>query len=275
MLGDRTALAEVWGWKKGAFTGADKDREGRIVDAHNGTLFLDEIGNADAQTQQNLLRLLQNHAYRPLGSNAEKEIHTRIVAATNLDLREAVRQGRFRQDLYDRLSKFVIQIPGLAERQEDIGPMAIEILRRFNSEWGNEIEHLGGVRKTLTSGAQRELRRYSWPGNVRELENVVTRLAIRTTSSESHVTDSDVRREVSAAAIKPDNGTVELETLQGEINLESILDRVRLHYLKQAWQLASGNKSQVTNLLGFDSRSRLRTLVKGLKASGLVGDEYS
>jgi DNA-binding NtrC family response regulator len=272
-LGDKQSMAEVWGWEKGAFTGADTKKRGIIEDAANGTFFLDEIGNADAFTQKNLLRLLQNKRYRPLGSSEEKEIETRIIAATNCDLREEVRQRRFRQDLLDRLSVYVIEIPSLNERQDDIGPLAEKFLREFNSHWGDEIERLGGKRKALNAAAIRELRRYGWIGNVRELENVITRLAVRTISAEPEISAEDIRRELDLD--KPDSASyLGLEPLGDRIDLESSLDRIRLHYLREAWSKCDGNQTRVAAMLGYDSRTPIRTLINRLKVAGYRVDEF-
>jgi DNA-binding NtrC family response regulator len=274
MLGDNLSLAEIWGWKKGAFTGADVSREGRIVAARNGTLFLDEIGNADSQTQQNFLRLLQNKRYRPVGANEEIAIDTRVIAATNRDLRAEVRSGTFRQDLFDRLCVYVIDIPPLRERPEDIEMKAIEFLREFNAQWNEEIEQrLGGTCKTLSKGALIELRRHHWPGNFRELENVVTRLVVHTISKEPEITAEDVRRELAVGSQTPVGCDSLLEPIGEEIDLESTLDRIRFHYLKEAWAKWHGNQSKIAKGLGFSSRTPLRTIMSRLRDSGYPVDQ--
>jgi DNA-binding NtrC family response regulator len=267
MLGDKQSLAELWGWEAGAFTDAKSKKAGLIETAANGTLFLDEIGNADALTQQNLLRLLQNKKYRPLGSNEEKEIEIRIIAATNRDLREEVRNRRFREDLLDRLSVYLMEIPPLRRRPEDIGPLAREFLRRFYSDWGRELRKLGGEQKVLSVSAERELKRFDWPGNVRQLENTMIRLAVRTISSKTEITAEDVRRELSIGTTALQDATG-LPPLEDGFDLESVLDPIRFHYLKDAWIKSQGNKSKMAPMLGFKSRTPLKNLIERLRNVG-------
>jgi DNA-binding NtrC family response regulator len=275
MLGDKLSFAEIWGWEKGAFSGAEVAREGRIVAARNGTLFLDEIGNADSQTQQNLLRLLQNKQYRPIGSNEEVRIETRVIAATNRDLLAEVAKGTFRQDLFDRLCVYVIDIPPLRERPEDIEMKAIEFLRDFNAQWREEIERkLGGRCKTLSKGALLELRRYHWPGNFRELESVTTRLAVHTISKELEISAEDVRRELTLGASASGGSESLLEPIREGFDLESSLDKIRFHYLKNAWVKWSGNQSKMAKGLGFSSRTPLRTIMNRLRDAGYPMDQF-
>jgi DNA-binding NtrC family response regulator len=270
MLRDERSFGDLWGWKAGAFTGAGADNQGRIKNAASGTLFLDEVGNADAFTQQNLLRLIQEKKYRPLGANDEKEIDLRVIAATNKNLRAEVREGRFRQDLLDRLSVFELTVPSLRERRDDIVPLARDFVRVFNSTWEAEIKKLGGRPKKLSSAAERELRRHDWPGNVRELQNLVTRLIVRTISSEPEITSEDVRREFSNAP----QAIQGLPPLGDGFCLDEVLNDVRLRYLKEAWTKASGNKSKVRELLGLRSRTPVRTLIKNLANSGYPVEEF-
>jgi DNA-binding NtrC family response regulator len=161
-LPDQLIEAELFGTEAGAFTGA-KARAGRFEAADGGTLFLDEIGNLPQAGQAKLLRVLQTGEYERLGSNTTRRANVRIVAATNLPLREAMREGRFREDLFYRLSVIELSLPPLAERRDDILPLARSFLDP-------------GVR--LTGDAERALLNYSWPGNVRELRNVLQRAAL-------------------------------------------------------------------------------------------------
>jgi DNA-binding NtrC family response regulator len=160
-LPDQLIEAELFGTEAGAFTGA-KGRPGRFEAAHGGTLFLDEIGNLPLAGQAKLLRVLQTGEFERLGSNTTRRADVRIVAATNLPLREAIREGRFREDLYYRISVIELALPPLAERRDDVLPLA----RAF----------LAGAR--LSRDAERALLNYSWPGNVRELRNVLQRAAL-------------------------------------------------------------------------------------------------
>src|SRR5690349_2601107 len=161
-LPDQLIEAELFGTDAGAFTGA-KARAGRFEAADGGTLFLDEIGNLPLAGQAKLLRVLQTGEYERLGSNTARKSNVRIVAATNMALREAMREGRFREDLFYRLSVIELALPALAERRDDVLPIARSIL---------------GAGKRLTSDAERALLNYSWPGNVRELRNVLQRAAL-------------------------------------------------------------------------------------------------
>lgn len=273
MLAHGVGMQELWGWVKGAFTGADKNREGRITEARGGTLFLDEIGNADADTQQNLLRLIQNKTYRPLGDNKEVEIDIRIIAATNADLHQAVEEGKFRQDLLDRLLTYPIKIPPLRERQEDIGPMAIDFLSRFYDLHEAQVEQYNGVRKEFAPDALEELVFYRWPGNIRELENTVSRLAIQTISPEEFITAEDVIHDLSLG----DNPAIDIfevpRRLPKNFSLDDTLKPIQAMYLKLAWQEETGNKSKIAKRLGFGSRSPLERLVNELKEAGLLDEE--
>jgi DNA-binding NtrC family response regulator len=266
MLMDERSIYELWGWEKGAFTSADRAYPGRICEAQGGTVFFDEIGNAPALTQQNLLRLLQEKRYRPAGSSEEKKADVRIIAATNKDLRKELGTG-FRQDLFDRLSTYVIQIPPLREHREDIIPLARTLLRDFNQTSKTEILETGGSLKKLSKEAERELQRYDWPGNFRELENVIIRLAIRTVGREEEISVDDVRRELATWCI-PSTDQLAHEPLGEGFELERVLNRVRLHYLIEARRASGGNKSKMAQLLGFKNRTPLRTLVGNLQKEG-------
>jgi two-component system NtrC family response regulator len=159
--------SELFGHKKGAFTGADKDKTGKIKSANKGTLFLDEIGELPFETQAKLLRFLQEGEIQPVGGNFAEKVDVRIVAATNKDLKTLVEQGKFREDLYYRLNIFPINIPSLRERSEDIHELAAYFLQKYG------YKHIKLDDKTLD-----KLKNYDWPGNIRELENTIYRMAI-------------------------------------------------------------------------------------------------
>ncbi len=171
LIPDDLLEAELFGYKKGAFTGALEHRQGLIEDAQGGTLFLDEIGNLPSGLQAKLLRLLQEKEYRPLGARESKRADIRVVAATNRDLKEMVRKGKFREDLFYRLNIFPIHLPPLRERKEDIPLLANHFLRKYSSELGKPI-------KSITAEAMKRLVEYHWPGNVRELENTIQRAVL-------------------------------------------------------------------------------------------------
>lgn len=152
--------AELFGAEAGAYTGANKAREGKFEAADGGTLFLDEIGNLPLAGQMKLLRVLETGRYERLGSNRERHAKVRVISATNADLQTMIREGSFREDLYYRLNTVEIALPALAERPGDIGPLA---------------EHFLAGEKPLSTQARDALQRHAWPGNVRELRNVLQR----------------------------------------------------------------------------------------------------
>ena len=163
--------SEFFGHVRGAFTGAIRDRVGRFELADRGTLFLDEVGEIPLELQGKLLRVLQDQKFERIGEERTREVNVRLIAATNRDLKEEVRQGRFREDLYFRLNVFPIECRPLRERTDDIPPLATHFLR-------NICQRLNIAQPTLTNGQVRTLQNYSWPGNARELENVIERAAI-------------------------------------------------------------------------------------------------
>jgi DNA-binding NtrC family response regulator len=163
--------SELFGYEKGAFTGAMGQAKGKFEVAHGGTIFLDEIGDISPKLQADLLRVLQERRFYRVGGNAEVEIDVRIIAATNKDLREEVQQGRFREDLFYRLNVIEIKLPPLRERREDIPLLAEHFVQRISSELGRDV---GGI----TAAALKLLIGHDWPGNVRELENVIERAIV-------------------------------------------------------------------------------------------------
>jgi DNA-binding NtrC family response regulator len=163
--------SELFGHARGAFTGAVRDKPGLFEVASNGTLFLDEIGEVAPTIQAKLLRALQEREIRRVGAERTIKVNTRVVAATNRDLRAAVAAGTFREDLYFRLGAFIISIPPLRDRRDDIPPMVHEFVRRAATRMGKDV-------RTVSAEAMTLLMRYSWPGNVRELENAIERAVI-------------------------------------------------------------------------------------------------
>jgi transcriptional regulator with GAF, ATPase, and Fis domain len=158
--------SELFGHVKGAFTGAIQNRKGRFELAHQGTLFLDEVSEMSPRLQVKLLRVLQEGEFEPVGGTQTIRVDVRVVAATNTDLKEAIRQGRFRQDLYYRLKVVPIHLPPLRERREDIPMLVDHFLEKYNRENGKNVTKIS--REVLD-----HLLAYSWPGNVRELENCI------------------------------------------------------------------------------------------------------
>ncbi|MFA4838533.1 MAG: sigma 54-interacting transcriptional regulator [Candidatus Neomarinimicrobiota bacterium] len=167
-LPDELLESELFGYKKGAFTGANKDKPGRFALAKGGTLFLDEIGEISTALQVKLLRFLQDHIYEPLGATRSETADVRIIVATNKDLAEMTRNGSFREDLYYRVNVVRIDLPPLRRRKEDIPLIVEQFIQRFNRLWQKSISG-------ITTEALSLLMAYDWPGNIRELENVIER----------------------------------------------------------------------------------------------------
>jgi DNA-binding NtrC family response regulator len=165
--------SELFGYTKGAFTGADRDKKGLFEAAHQGNIFLDEIGEIPLSIQAKLLRVLEHHQFRPLGSNEIRSVDVRVIAATSKDLREQVEKGEFREDLFHRLNKVEIHLPPLRLKPEDIPPLTRHFLHRASKELSKELR---GVSRQV----QKLFQRYHWPGNVRELENVLESASILT-----------------------------------------------------------------------------------------------
>jgi NtrC-family two-component system response regulator AlgB len=209
--------SELFGHVKGAFTGAVRDTWGKVAAAESGTLFLDEIGELPLQIQPKLLRLLQERHYERVGENKIRLTNARIIAATNKDLRECVRQGTFREDLYYRLDVISVTIPSLRERVTDLEQLAHAFLRFFSMQLGR-----GELR--FSGSAAKKLRNYSWPGNIRELRNTIERAAILARSTEigeEHLPDAAAATNGEAPIVGAD---VTLDQLE-EAHIRRVLAR--------------------------------------------------
>ena len=173
--------SELFGHKKGAFTGAQKDRKGKFELAHGGTLFLDEIGDMSLSAQAKVLRALQEHQITPVGGDSSIKVNVRVLAATNKDLRKEIEAGKFREDLYHRLSVILIEVPALNDRRDDIPLLADHFLQQIAHDYGVPV-------KTISNEGLTALQGYDWTGNIREFRNVIERLHILG-SSEISATD--------------------------------------------------------------------------------------
>jgi len=174
--------SELFGYVKGAFTGADRDKNGLFEEAHEGVIFLDEIGEIPLSVQAKLLRVLEYHQFRPLGSNKPKKVDVKVIAATSKNLREEIKRGAFRDDLFHRLSKVEIHLPPLRERTEDLPLLVRYFLSRYNKRFS---KHIKGVSRQV----QKLFHRYGWPGNIRELENSLERAVIISKKEFIDITD--------------------------------------------------------------------------------------
>jgi len=223
-LHDSLLESELFGHEKGAFTSADKQRIGRFELANEGTLFLDEIGNMSLATQAKVLRVLQEREFERLGGTRTIKVDVRLVAATNKDLEQAIRDGDFREDLYYRLNVVTIEIPPLRERKDDILPLAKHFIDRYAGEIKKDV-------RGIDPAAVRALKRHTWPGNIRELQNTMERAVLMCEErfirlEDLHLVGDRVREdgETDLCFRMPPNG-VDLE----EIERQAILEALRIH----------------------------------------------
>jgi len=239
----------LFGHEKGAFTGADRRKQGFFEYASGGSLFLDEIGDLPLEAQAKLLRALQEKIVQRIGGNESIEVDVRVICATNQDLESLVKQGEFRSDLFYRIDVFPLHIPPLRERIEAIVPLAEHFIRKFR-------ERLSGE-NLLTQGGKRVLMDHTWPGNVRELANAVERAVILagegpvTTEHLSFLRTGKIQTGAAEALRLPPDGLA-LEKLERDL-------------IQQAMEMTNNNQSAAARLLGL-TRSKLRTRVKQLEA---------
>jgi two-component system response regulator PilR (NtrC family) len=247
---------EFFGYKKGAFTGADKDRDGFFQAAHGGTLFLDEVADLPLEMQVKLLRAIQEKLVRKIGATSEDPVDVRIISATHQDLAGLVRQGAFRQDLYYRLNVIPIQMPSLRELREDIPEIAQRILERIQGE----------ANLRFSEEALRALQNYSFPGNVRELENIIERAVAMCSGSIIEVQDMLL---VPVEQSQPDNAPA-----GSKYPLTKYLDEVERQALLEALQQTGFNRTAAARLLGLTFRTmRYRMERLGIKAPHGTNDE--
>jgi DNA-binding NtrC family response regulator len=238
-LPDHLIESELFGFEKGAFSGADFQKQGLFELANQGTLFLDEIGELSLKSQSKLLRVLDGCPHYRLGGTRKIAVDVRIVAATNADLENEVRLGGFRADLYHRLNQVCVAVPALRERPDDIGPLASLFLEQQNPQL------------SLSEEAVEALECYSWPGNVRELRSLMARLAVLTNGTE-------IRREDLAPALQVVSQPVETAP---DYSLDKLEQEVIYHALEQA----DGRRNRAAELLGISRR----TLIRRLKLYGI------
>lgn len=242
--------SELFGYEKGAFTGAHRTKIGRFEYANGGTLFLDEIGEMSPQLQVKLLRVLQEKSFERLGGVRPIQVDVRIIAATNRDLEKAIEEGKFREDLYYRLSVIPIHIPPLRERREDIPLLVEHFLEKFNSEKGRSVSG-------FSPKAMERLIEYSWPGNVRELENLVERLVVLKRSGTIEL--EDLPDKIRFGPAKDPLGAIVLP--EGGIRLEETIHRLERELILQALRRTRGVKKEAAELLGM----KRTTLIQKMK----------
>jgi len=240
--------SELFGHEKGAFTDAVTQKKGKFELAHGGTLFLDEIGDISPKLQLNLLRVLQEKEFTRVGGTKPIRVDVRIIAATNRDLKKAVEEGKFRDDLYYRLNVISIQIPPLRERKEDIPLLVHRFIEKFNIELGKRVEK-------ISEEALKTLMKYDWPGNVRELENVIERAMVITKGT----------------LIKPEDIQISAEPSK-EVRVEGedrSLRAVERAHIQRVLEENDWNIQRSAQILGIDRV----TLYKKIKKYGLKRKE--
>ncbi|WP_295763831.1 sigma 54-interacting transcriptional regulator [Undibacterium sp.] len=251
--------SELFGHKKGAFTGADASRKGHFREADGGTLFLDEIGDLPLDAQVRLLRAIQQKEVTPLGETASVKVDVRIIVATHRDLMAEVAAGRFREDLFHRLAVGILHLPPLRDRAEDIELLIDHSLASINAdskdqpEWQNKI---------ISLKAKNILREYAWPGNVRELYHTLLRAAIW--SRQSEISEADIQKNLLKL---PSQSTDILgQPVRKGFDLQEVLDQVERHYIERAMSKASGKKKLAAELLGI---AHYQTLTNRMARIGL------
>ncbi len=239
--------SELFGYKKGAFTGATSDKKGLIEEANGGTLFLDEIGEMPMSLQAKLLRFLEERKIRPLGSTKEIEVDVRIISATNRNLEEEIEKGNFREDLYYRLSTIIIKIPPLRERKEDIPLLAEHFLKEFQEKYGKKFEK-------ISQDFLDFLMKYEFKGNIRELRNLLEKAVIL---SEGGELKSPIQKTTDINSIFIDNPNDEFYVKafpEEGIDLKKVLGNIEKALLEKGLELAGGTKTKAAEILGLSFR---------------------
>lgn len=234
-LNENIIESELFGHKKGSFTGAHRNKRGKFEIADKGTIMLDEITEIDLNTQSKLLRVLQEKKFERVGENETIDVDTRVIATTNRDIKEMLEKNKFRSDLYYRLNVIPIDVPPLRERKSDIGLLIEHFLKKIS-------EREGIAKKQISDNAVELLKGYDWPGNIRELENLTERLII--TSRKQEITAADIPEEIAAAALSEEDEMSEKEKM--------------INSLKKS----RGNKTKAAQILGISRKTLYNWLEK-------------
>jgi DNA-binding NtrC family response regulator len=250
---DSVMESELFGHKKGAFTGADTDKEGLLKAADGGTLFLDEIGNLPLNVQKTLLRFLQEQEFRRIGDTTPTRVDVRLISATNSDLEKEVEQGSFREDLFYRLNVINLHLPPLRQRQPDILLLAAYFIREQNRKFAT---HISG----LSPAAQQAAISYNWPGNIRQLKNVIE--ACITVETEDQISLTTLAQFIDIE-----------EVPAGADDYNNALARFEIDYLRQLLSAAGGNIEEAAAKAGMNMATIYRKMKKyGLRKEDLLGD---
>jgi two-component system response regulator PilR (NtrC family) len=233
--------SELFGYVRGAFTGATTNKKGLFEVADKGTIFLDEVGDTSLAMQVKLLRVLQERTLRPVGGTEEIPVDVRIIAATNRDLSEMVAENQFREDLFYRISVIPLELPPLRHRRDDVPLLADHFLARLSASMGKKIDR-------ISDEALKKLETYEWPGNVRELENAMERAFILETSSElsaQHLPDLSSNSKMKPMTNFPDEG----------FDMEIYVEGLQKSFLEEALRRANGVQVKAAELLRMSYRS--------------------
>src|SRR5438552_9708545 len=258
--------SELFGHTRGAFTGAVAAKKGLFEVADGGSIFLDEIGDIPPETQVRLLRVIQEREFTPLGDTTPRRVDVRIIAATNIELKEAVKQGAFREDLYYRLAVVPIELPPLRDRREDILPLAQHFVRKYNEENGRKVS------EQIAPEVLALLEAYSWPGNVRELENAIERAVVIAPGDE--ITRECLRPEVSdpQSVLDPrsdgSSASSGIDVAHG-VNFYDEVRRFEIDLIRRALDQTGGHQSRAARLLGMNPttlNSKIKTYNINLRA---------
>ncbi|WP_437972206.1 sigma 54-interacting transcriptional regulator [Sorangium sp. So ce260] len=244
--------SQFFGHMKGVFTGAVADHAGYFEQAHGGTLFLDEVGELPLDAQVKLLRALQEKEVRRIGGKADVPVDVRVIAATNRNLLDEVREGRFREDLFFRLAVLVLKVPPLREREGDVGLLLQRLLDKLNADMAAQ----SGVHKKLSAGARNILQQHHWPGNVRELEATLLRAFVW--SRGPSIEESEAREALVGVPAAGPGKEVLGRPLGDGFRLADLLGDVARHYLARAMAEAHGNKTKAASLVGLANYQTLK-----------------
>ena len=245
--------SELFGHEKGAFTGADQQRKGRFESANGGTIFLDEIGEISEEVQIKLLRVIQEKQIQRVGGNETINVDVRIVSATNKNLQELIKQGKFRDDLYFRLNVIPVTVPSLRERMQDVPPLIEFFLDKFNKQLGKKL--------TISSDAIALLKKYDWPGNIRELQNILERAVILSSDDEIQAGDLKLHIDEVFAVEKVD---LQQFSVQNSSSVRQEIQKEEISKLTSALKSTNGNIAEAARLLGI-ARSTLFDKLKKYK----------
>lgn len=245
--------SELFGHRRGSFTGASEAKIGKLKKADNGTLFLDEVGDMSLKTQAKVLRALEEQRFEPVGAQESIKVDVRIVAATNKNLEEEISRGNFREDLFYRLNVIPFYVPPLRERMQDIPLLAEHFLKEFTSAYGRKS-------KELTSDAYALLQQYSWPGNVRELKNLMERIVIM---------NPQVRIDARHIPFSPARRSTQDQPIDRFGSLQEVREAAEREYIQKKLEETQHNVTRTAELLGLERSN----LYRKMKALGIVPKE--